>query len=134
MISLALVGGTAFAFVAGASCWVFCYFVNSNFSYRAVLLLLPARLWLHQLSDPGHAPVARRWLALTLLLLWTACATAHLGEWVGHGRATLQPLWLMVIGFEQALTLMVTVALLFALIGWALRLSQRWRSATTGNA
>ena len=127
-------GGTAFAFVAGASCWVFCYFVNSNFSYRAVLLLLPARLWLHQLSDPGHAPVARRWLALTLLLLWTACATAHLGEWVEHGRAALQPLWLVVIGFEQALTLMVTVALLLALIGWALRLNQSRRSATTGTA
>jgi hypothetical protein len=119
-----LQGGTAFAYVGGASCWIFCYFSNTNFSYRAVLLLLPARLWFRDSDTRENGMLSRRWLALLLLLLWMTCASGNLHDWIGRDRKALLPLWCVVVSFEHSLVLVVTAALLVSLVGWAVR---HWR-------
>src|SRR5687767_9168407 len=116
-----LYGGTAFAYIAGSACWVFCYFVNTNLSYRAVLLLLPARLWLRERNELAFEVLARRCCVLVLLLLWMACATGNIFRWYERKQEAMAPLLLTLASFEQTLALVVTTALLVSLIGWGAR-------------
>lgn len=39
-------GAVAAWHTAGGAAWCACWLANANYPYRAVLLLLPARLWL----------------------------------------------------------------------------------------
>jgi hypothetical protein len=75
-------GDRAAGFVAGAVAWGFCFFTNGNYSYRALLLILPAGAWLvaAQATD-GHAR-RHAWLAVIGLTgtLWLA----SLHEWMNQ--------------------------------------------------
>ncbi len=112
-------------FVAAASAWCFCYLVNSNYLYRATLLLLPARLWLDQTdgTDRRAAGTARALLAACVVMVWLLpvkswCASRlGLRPWADLGLA-------VILGVEQALVAAVTAALLISLTGWGWR---RWR-------
>jgi hypothetical protein len=121
-------GGTAFAYVAGASCWVFCYLGNTNFSYRAVLLVLPARLWLLQVHDGKNGTLARRCFVLVLLLLWVKWGTGHVHTWSELNGDAFLPLLLMIVSLEQTLALLITAVLIISLCGWAMR---RWKALET---
>lgn len=58
--------------VGGAACWVLCYFVNTNYAYRAVLLILPVSVWLRQAcskTTPGRLPAACA-VVMSIILFW----------------------------------------------------------------
>jgi hypothetical protein len=111
-------------FLAGALSWVFCYAATSNFPYRAVLLLLPLRLWLEQSDDP-----ADRQTGLVQALLWAIVCWLEIpkGAWAALARSdsTLSSVawqWLKVIcGIEQGLVALLTVALAVAVLGATVR-------------
>lgn len=124
---LPLHGARTFAVVAGGATWSFCYFANSNFAYRAVLLLLVVPCWLEwseRRDDRTLARTGRRLCALLLGALWLAApkywwATLHSdgGGTVAHARCWLAGL----VGLEQALWLGLTLAVGATLAGWAWR-------------
>jgi hypothetical protein len=116
-----LYGGTAFAYVAGAACWVFCYFVNTNLPYRAVLLLLPARLWMSEWKNPLFGCVCRRCVGLAVVFLWTACATGNVYRLMERKNDGVKPFLLAIVSFEQTTALLLTAVLLISLVGWAMR-------------
>ncbi len=142
-------GATAAWFVAGGAAWCACWLANTNYPYRAVLLLLPARLWLERAlaADSGHAAHsassgqaengagneekgnaatgelrdAARTVSRRLLL---AAAAAF---WLTPAKAALlggpYAALAAVVGAEQALVLALTAALAVSLAGWGWR---RW--------
>lgn len=116
-------GFDAACFVAGASCWCFCFVANTNYPYRAVLVLLTARLWLRQdwRTDAGRAGL--RQLVLWLGALWLADPKNILVEVI---TSTTQPRSLvlspgivfnLVCTVEQAMLTMLTAALAVGLGG-----------------
>jgi len=115
-------GFTAGCFLAGALAWIICYCGTTNFSYRLLLLLLPARLLLSR-KMRGTGGVATRFLLVAILLImWTPCSKHHLLQLNGverfYGGAAF--VW-MTLGFEYALGLVISVMLGLALTGWAWR-------------
>ncbi len=121
-VAVPTTGTVAAWFVAGGSSWCFCYLANTNYVYRASLLLLPARLWLDQMNGPDRpvARAARELLAACIVTLWLF----PLKSWCsGHlGPSSPADLGLAVIlGLEQALVIAVTAALLISLTGWLWR-------------
>ena len=115
-------GTVAAWFVAGAGAWGFCYLANTNYAYRAVLLLLPARLWLDQMADPAHGRAARGQLAACVLVFWLQPVKWWLTESLrqGGGAGVANSL-VVLIGLEQLVVGAVTAALLIALAGWLWR-------------
>lgn len=115
-------GFTTACYLAGGLCWCLCWVSTINFPYRMVLLLLPARLWLAEVSDPNHRFVARVHLLLALLLWWSPLAKNHL--LVLNPVTQLYegtPLTFVALGAEHALGLVVTVLLGLVITGWAWR-------------
>jgi hypothetical protein len=48
--------------MAGVGSWTFCFWVNTNFSYRIILLLFPAAVWLARAQGPaGRNRLHARW-------------------------------------------------------------------------
>jgi hypothetical protein len=136
-------GATAALFVGGGAAWCACWLANTNYPYRAVLLLLPARLWVARASAVGgdraahsassgqagsgqaengagntERAVSRGLLLTAAAAFWlTPAKTALLvGPYAGLGIA---------LGAEQALVLALTAALTVSLVGWVWR---RWDS------
>jgi hypothetical protein len=120
-------GVAAAWFVAGASAWCFCYLVNSNYPYRAVLWLLPARLWLDQAGGPAPQPAgtARALLGAFVVVGWLhplkTWSAVHLPRWRPADLCLAS-----VLSLEQCLLAAATAALLISLTGWLWR---RFRSA-----
>lgn len=129
---LPLHGGRAFCAVAGGGAWLLCYFANTNYPYRAVLLLLVVPCWLARAGDagePGPARLGRSLCALLLAALWLAAPKFWWSEvYLSKGAAAAGAgHWLVgVFGFEQMLWLFLTVALGVSLAGWA------WRRGKAG--
>ena len=115
-------GAVAAWFFAGAASWCFCYLANTNYPYRAVLLLLPARLWLDQAGGPDRvaAGVARVQLAAVIAFTWLLPLKARLASLLGRWSGADVGLG-FIVGVEQALVAGVTVALLISLAGWLWR-------------
>jgi hypothetical protein len=67
-------GDRAAGFVAGVLAWGFCFFANGNYSYRAVLLILPAGAWLIAVNVGRPRERVNAWLAVLGLTatLWLA--------------------------------------------------------------
>lgn len=114
------------AAVAGGACWLFCYGANTNYSYRAVLLLLVAPLWLQLARSADAATRALGWRACGLLLatLWMALPKYHAIESLRAQGGTSVPLrgvMLAVCGLEQALIFATSALLVLALGAWTWR-------------
>lgn len=132
--SLPVIGGRTIAAVAGGMSWMFCFFATTNFPYRAVLLLLVLPWWLSLGSNESAAPgsrLGRRLCALFVGALWLAAPkywfagiSLGLDEQADRGAK-----WLMlIVGVDQMLWLVLTLAIGVGLTGWAWR---RWRRGTT---
>ncbi len=114
------------AAVAGGACWLFCYVANTNYAYRAVLLVLVAPLWLQLARSADIAARALGWRASGLLLvtLWSALPKYHAIESLraqGGTSAPLRHVTLAVCGLEQGLVLATSALLLVALAAWTWR-------------
>ncbi len=114
------------AAVAGGACWLFCYVANTNYAYRAVLLVLVAPLWLQLARSADIAARALGWRASGLLLvtLWSALPKYHAIESLraqGGTSAPLRNVTLAVCGLEQGLVLATSALLLVALAAWTWR-------------
>jgi hypothetical protein len=120
---LPLSGFTTACYVAGGLAWAFCYFGTSNFAYRMVLLLLPARLWLAgENSNAGGRVIRRFQLAVTTALCWTPCVKDHLLVLDADGQFYGGTYWLwLALGLEYALALVISGTLGFAILGWGWR-------------
>ncbi len=115
--------GTATAwYVAGAAAWCFCYVANTNWTYRALLLVLPAALWLKQADDPVRGPLARGQLAVLVAMGWLTVVKSW---WIGalpDGQLPVAWNWAgVILGVEQVLVAGLTLALAIGLLGWGVR-------------
>jgi hypothetical protein len=118
-------GAVAAWFVAGALAWLFCWAVNTNYSYRAVLLLLPAALWLRQSDDAARGAVARVQLAACVLVFWLWPIKSWWADSLLRGGPAGSDRWLLVtFGLEQAMVIGLNAALALGVAGWLWR---RWR-------
>lgn len=112
------------AFIAGAASWVLCYVLNTNYAYRALLLLLPAGAWLRMVQRKEPAGVFRTemWaLAGVLLLFWLRAAHTHMGfiETQAQFRGVS-----FTLGIENGTALGISLFLVVTSLRWAWR---RWR-------
>lgn len=113
--------GTAW-YVAGAAAWGFCFVANTNWSYRALLLLLPAALWLRQADDPAHGRVARLQLATLIGLGWIVVVKSWwISALLAGGLPAAWPWSGVILGLEQGLVFGLTFALAIGLAGWGVR-------------
>lgn len=115
-------------YIAGASAWVLCYVLNTNYAYRAVLLMLPAGVWMRNMQDkrPGAAGAAKMAIAGLLVLFWLRSAHSHMGrlssilEWrLAAGS----------LGLENGLALGVSLYLTITGAKWFVR---RWHESAPG--
>ena len=114
-------------FVCGALAWLFCWAANTNYPYRAVLLLLPAGLWLAQAegTDAPRAALARTQLAACVLAFWLWPLKAWWAGAIGGGLPGAD-IWLAaVFAIEQTLVAAINLALALGVAGWAWR---RWHA------
>jgi len=113
--------------VAGASCWLFCYFANTNYPYRAVLLVLAVPAWL-ELARSDLAPqraLGRGWCGLLLAVLWIATPRWWvLGAVQSEASVTLMRALRVIIGAEQVMVAALTLVLLVAFGAWTWRRSR----------
>lgn len=115
-------GFTAGCYLAGTLTWAGCYVTTSNFPYRMLLLLLPARLWLKDMESEANARArAMQWI-LAVLFFWSPWVKSRLlvpgpdgSYYVGSQFA-----W-TVIGAEQALIFVLALSLGIAVLGWGWR-------------
>lgn len=115
--------------VVGAAAWGFCFCFNSNYTYRAVLLLLPAALWAKQSSDNAAPPdvvrTARLQLWLWTAVLWAAAPKLMLTTLLHQSQDVILKIALTaVVALEQTLSLALTAILAVCVTGWMFR---QWR-------
>jgi hypothetical protein len=116
-------GFDAACFVAGASCWIFCFVANTNYPYRAVLVLLAARLWLRGDWKNGAGRAGLLQLVLWLGALWLSVPKHLLVEVIASGKRpgllVLTPgaAFNLVCAIEQAMLMLLTGALAIGLCG-----------------
>ena len=114
--------------VGGAACWVLCYFVNTNYAYRAVLLVLPISVWLRQASaknSPGRVPAACAFV-LSIVLFWIRVRHPSMEAIGTHNELRLAA---ATLGLENGLALGLTLYLTWAGCRWVLL---RWRAGEGG--
>ncbi len=75
-------GDMAAGFVAGALAWGFCFFATGNYSYRAVLFILPAGVWLAAAQAANGQAGRNAWLAVSGLTVTLWLASLH--EWMNQ--------------------------------------------------
>lgn len=125
LAAVPLTGAATAWYVTGALAWLFCWAANTNYPYRAVLLLLPAGLWLAHAqtaeADASRATVARVQLAGCVLLLWLWPLKSWWAVALNSGRTGADRCLVMVFGVEQALVLGLNFALTLGVAGWAWR-------------
>ncbi len=128
-------GAASAWFVGGALSWLFCWAANTNYPYRAVLLLLPAGLWLAQAqgADAPRAALARMQLAACVLALWLWPLKWWWADALAGGPAGADLALAAVFAAEQALVAAINLALVVGVAGWAWR---RWHGSgdETGSA
>lgn len=113
-------GFSAFAFLAGAACWIFCFLAAMNLPYRLVLLLLPARLWLEQVDAPADRGTARVQLWLWAIVGWLQFPKQSWALIAQSDPHVTIPAWKWLVGLcgvEQALLIVLTVALAVSAAG-----------------
>lgn len=118
--SVPTAGFSSICFLTGALSWSFCFVMNSNFTYRIVLLLLAARLWLKQDSSQDEHRVSRLQLIAWTTVCWLGLPKywwARLAsDFPSVGRSTWT--WLnAIVGLEQGLATMLTLVLIVAIAG-----------------
>lgn len=93
-------GNRAAGFVAGALAWAFCFFANGNYSYRALLLILPAGAWSVAAQTSGPRESRNAWLALSGLMITLWLAQPHV--WMNRVSNTAE-LWTagVLLGLEN---------------------------------
>lgn len=119
-------GWRAGGFAAGAWSWVFCYLAGFSFAYRAVLLVLPAGVWLHALVRGPRASRGAAGLALGSLLVMVWLTTLY--GWMNSGlSSTGVRAASYLLGLQNGLALGLT-----AYLGRvaAVRLVRAWRRRT----
>lgn len=122
--SVPLTGGSAACYLGGGLCWLLCFAATTNFPYRAVLWLLPARVWFGQLDAAGAAGrMARSMLGLLLVVCWLPVPRQMWAELARQGEGFGSVV--AICAFEQALILTWSALLTVTLLGWAVR---RWRA------
>ncbi|MEY4487526.1 MAG: hypothetical protein RIQ79_34 [Verrucomicrobiota bacterium] len=112
------------AFIAGASAWVVCYLLNTNYGYRAILLLLPAGAWLRMAQRKEQAGIyrAEKWaLAGVLLFFWLRSAHPHMGLMKTQTQFRVVS---FTLGLENGMALGISLYLVVAGLKWGWR---RWR-------
>lgn len=114
------------AAVLGASTWLFCYFANNNYPYRAVLLLLVVPAWLRLAREtaPEARAAGRGLCALLLTVLWIASPRWWAINWLRFAETdTPAPLrtLLPLIGAEQVLVAALSAVLVGGLVAWVWR-------------
>ncbi len=105
-------------FVGAGACWAFCFLLNNNFPYRAVLLVLAASVWfeLWREGAAGEQVVARRliWILAGMLWLrsgrvWLACLAWDHFDYPG----------LVLLGLEHGLAVGLTAVVVWSLARFA---------------
>jgi hypothetical protein len=127
--SVPTTGFSSVCFLTGAISWSFCFIMNSNFTYRIVLVLLAARFWLDQDSTEDEHRVSRLQLIAWTTVCWLGLPKywwARLAsDYPSVGRSTW--IWLnAIVGLEQGLVTMLTIVLIVAVAGAFVR---RFREA-----
>lgn len=116
-------------FIAGGSTWLLCFVANSNFLYRAALLLLVAvawfRLWREERTDLAN--VGRALVGCLLVMVWSWGGRLRLGDAFFSGERSLAICFSF--GLEQGLALGITGVVATALALWAWRRSMEFRGA-----
>jgi hypothetical protein len=113
-------GAGAFAFVAGGAAWSFCFLLIRSYPYRAVLLLLPAALWLAQRQHPAQGRAARWQFLLWALVLWLDAPRRFWGAQLEGNTDIHGPAWTrfeIIVAVEQALTVALTALLVVSCAG-----------------
>ncbi|PTX95543.1 glycosyltransferase 87 family protein [Opitutus sp. ER46] len=128
-------GFTGLAFVTCATSWIFCFFANSNYPYRALLLIGAMRLWLATDATTPTGRLGRRQMALWLLALWLSVPKHFLASapnlaYRPSGIDAPWPWLKFVCGLEQGLMVALTLALLVSVLGvWWRRVRQASRES-----
>jgi hypothetical protein len=109
-------------YLAGALAWGFCYVATINFSYRLLLLLLPARFCLQESSDSLRRRIGWGQIGMMVPLMWISLMKERLftenqdGNQINGGVVA----W-MGVGAEQALALGLFITMAIVAAGWAKR-------------
>lgn len=114
--------------VGGAACWVLCYLVNTNYAYRAVLLVLPASVWLRQAftkTTAGRLPAACAFM-LSIVLMWIRVRHPSMEVITTYNGLRLAA---ATLGLENGLVLGLTLYLTWSGCRWVLL---RWRAGEGG--
>lgn len=119
--------GTDGWFVVGGLCWTGCYLMNTNYPYRAVLLLLVAASWfrLWQTESPLVAWYYRNLLVAIAVMLWMHNACAHIMS-ITSSPAIYAGLFGM--GIMQGIAFALTCVIAWALILQGRKTLDEWRS------
>jgi hypothetical protein len=106
-------GNRAAGFVAGVLAWGFCFFTNGNYSYRALLLILPAGAWLIAVNDGKPSERVNAWLAIIGLAVTLWLALPH--DWMNR-LASVTELRVagFLLGLENGMVWGLTLYLLWA--------------------
>ncbi|AKC83310.1 hypothetical protein IMCC26134_11940 [Verrucomicrobia bacterium IMCC26134] len=119
------------AFIAGATSWVLCYILNTNYGYRALLLLLPAGAWLRMAQRKEPAGVFRTevWaLAGVLVLFWLRAAHTHMDLIASLTQFRVVS---FTLGLENGMALGISLFLVVAGLRWGWN---RWRATAAPEA
>lgn len=114
--------------VGGAACWVLCYFVNTNYAYRAALLVLPVSVWMRQAftkTAPGRSPAAWAFV-LSIILFWIRVRHPSMEAISTQNGLRLAA---ATLGIENGLALGLTLYLTWSGFRWVLL---RWRAGEGG--
>lgn len=106
-------GSTAAGFVAGGLTWSFCFFANTNYGYRALLLLLPAAAWLAATQAGERRVRLNAWWALggLAVMLWLTVSHA----WFDQIETLMQlQLAAWTLGFENGMTWGISLYLIYS--------------------
>lgn len=110
-------GGRVAAAIGGATAWLLCYALTTNFPYRALLLFLVLPFWLST-----RAGRAGRWLAGLLYLgFWLQAPKYWLAPPEMLAVPAFKKLMAVISGADQAVMAAISFSLVLSLSGWVWR-------------
>jgi hypothetical protein len=110
-------GFASLSFMLGALAWSFSFLAIRSYPYRFLLLLLPVRLWLDATRARESGAAARFQLWLWIAVAWLDIPKRALAQSVDAPKDS--PAWQWkclagVVGFEQALVIVLTTCLVIS--------------------